>query len=91
MPPWLFCRRRIMKGVLVASVEDDLSGILKDISTETLLVWGEKDTATPLWMGRVMEEELPNAALVVLPKEDHFAYFHLSIQFCRIVDAFLRP
>ena len=81
----------IMKGVLVASVEDDLSGILKDISTETLLVWGEKDTATPLWMGRVMEEELPNAALVVLPKEDHFAYFHLSIQFCRIVDAFLRP
>ena len=40
----------IMKGVLVASVEDDLSGILKDISTETLLVWGEKDTATPLWM-----------------------------------------
>ena len=81
----------IMKGVLVASVEDDLRGILKDISTETLLVWGEKDTATPLWMGRVMEEELPNAALVVLPKEDHFAYFHLSIQFCRIVDAFLRP
>ena len=81
----------IMKGVLVASVEDDLSGILKDISTETLLVWGEKDTATPLWMVRVMEEELPNAALVVLPKEDHFAYFHLSIQFCRIVDAFLRP
>ena len=55
------------------------------------MVWGEKDTATPLWMGRVMEEELPNAALVVLPKEDHFAYFHLSMQFCRIVDAFLRP
>ena len=80
-----------MRGVLVASVEDDLRPLLKDIATETLLVWGERDTATPLWMGRVMEEELPDAALVVLPKEDHFAYFHLSIQFCRIVDAFLRP
>ncbi|MCR0262629.1 alpha/beta hydrolase [[Clostridium] innocuum] len=81
----------VMRGVLVASVEDDLRPLLKDIATETLLVWGERDMATPLWMGRVMEEELPDAALVVLPKEDHFAYFHLSIQFCRIVDAFLRP
>lgn len=80
----------IMKGVLVTSVEDDLRPLLKDIAVPTLLVWGEKDSATPLWMGRVMEREMPQAALVVLPKEDHFAYFHCSMQFCRIVDAFLK-
>lgn len=79
----------IMKGVLVASVEDDIRGELKNIPCETLLVWGEKDMQTPIWMGRVMEEEIPNATLIILPKEDHFAYFHQSLQFTGIVDAFL--
>ena len=80
----------IMKGVLVSTVEDDLRPILSDIKTETLLVWGEKDKETPLWMGKVMEKELRNAALIVLPKEDHFAYFHRSMQFCRIAEVFFQ-
>lgn len=79
----------VMKGILVASVEDDIRAELKNIDCETLLVWGEKDTQTPLWMGRVMEREMPNATLIVLEKEDHFAYFHQSLRFTGIVEAFL--
>lgn len=79
----------IMRGVLVSSVNEDIHDDLKDILCETLLVWGEKDEQTPLWMGKVMEQEMPNATLVVLKKEDHFAYFHQSLRFCRILDAFL--
>lgn len=79
----------IMRGVLVASVEDDIKDELKHIGCETLLVWGEKDTQTPLWMGKMMEQEMQNATLIVLPKEDHFAYFHQSLQFKKIVEAYL--
>ncbi|WP_416326429.1 alpha/beta fold hydrolase [[Eubacterium] hominis] len=79
----------IMRGVLVQAVNEDISDQLHLIDVETLLVWGEKDTQTPLWMGKMMEKEMKNAALVVLEKEDHFAYFHQSFRFLRIVDAFL--
>lgn len=79
----------VMRGVLVKAVNEDITSKLSQIRTETLLVWGEKDTQTPLWMGRQMEKEMPHAGLVVIKKEDHFAYFHQSLRFLRIVDAFL--
>lgn len=79
----------IMRGILVKAVNEDISDQLSDIDVETLLLWGEKDDQTPLWMGKQMEQSMPNAALVVLEKEDHFAYFHQSFRFLRIVDAFL--
>ncbi|MEF9966932.1 MAG: alpha/beta hydrolase [Longicatena sp.] len=79
----------IMRGVFVASVQDDIRSELKNIPCEVLLVWGEYDKQTPLWMGKIMEREIPKATLIVLPKEDHFAYFHCSLQFKGIVEAFL--
>lgn len=79
----------IMRGVLVASVEDDLEPCLPDIACTTLLVWGEYDMQTPLWMGRQMEKAIPDSALIILKKGDHFAYFHQSLTFINIVEAFL--
>lgn len=79
----------VMKGVLVSAVNEDISSELSKIDVETLLIWGEKDEETPLWMGKQMEKDMQNAALVVLEKENHFAYFHQSFRFLRIVDAFL--
>ena len=78
-----------LRGVLVKAVNEDISDELSKIDVSTLLVWGERDTQTPLWMGKQMEKQMSKAALVILPKEDHFAYFHQSYRFLRIVDAFL--
>lgn len=80
----------VMKGVLVASVEENLQPILQDIDVETLLVWGEKDVETPLWMGKEMEKKMKNASLIVLEHEGHFAYFHCSMQFIRIAEVYLK-
>lgn len=80
----------IMKGVLVSCVNEDIRPYLSQIPYKTLLVWGEKDEQTPLWMGKVMENEMPNATLTVLRRGDHFAYFHQSLRFQGIVDAFLK-
>lgn len=79
----------IMKGVLVRSVEEDLRPLLKSIACETLLVWGEEDEATPLWMGRVMEKEMIHATLVTMEEDDHFAYFHQPKRFLAIMEYFL--
>ena len=79
----------IMKGVLVQSVERDLRPLLAQITNEALLVWGEKDEATPLWMGEVMEKLMPHATLIVLDADDHFAYFHQPQRFIAILEYFL--
>ncbi len=70
-------------------MEEDLRVLLKQISCETLLVWGENDEATPLWMGEVMEKEMMNATLIVLEHDDHFAYFHQPQRFIAILEYFL--
>lgn len=80
----------IMKGTLVKCVNFDISPYLKDIKPETLLVFGDKDEATPLWMGKKLEKEMANATLVTFENDDHFAYFHQGDRFNRVLDAFLK-
>ena len=80
----------VMKGTLIKNVNFDITPKLKDIKPETLLVFGTNDDATPLYMGKLMEKEMPNATLVVFENDDHFAYFHQGDRFNRVLEAFLK-
>lgn len=73
----------------VKIVNEDLTNLLEKIKAPTLLIWGEKDDATPLWMGKTMENKIPDAGLVVFENDDHFAYFHQMQRFNTIVSVFL--
>ena len=77
------------RKVLVQVVNEDLTPVLEKIKVPVLLIWGECDNQTPLWMGKKMEALMPEACLIVLEQEDHFAYYHQSGRFCAIVSAFL--
>lgn len=79
-----------MKKTFVKVVSEDLSPLLPRIQAPTLLVWGENDQDTPLWMGQKMEKDIPDAGLVVFEGEDHFAYLREWPRFVRIVGAFLK-
>ncbi|MBW9212831.1 MULTISPECIES: alpha/beta fold hydrolase [Terrabacteria group] len=79
----------IMRPTLVKVVNEDLSPLLNKVNCETLLVWGEFDTAAPLWMGEKMEKEMTNATLVVFDKQDHFAYWNEANRFNQVLWAFL--
>ena len=41
-----------LKGIFIKLVNQDLSKCAKCIKAPTLLVYGKKDTATPVWMGK---------------------------------------
>ena len=78
-----------MRPTLVKVVNEDLSAFLPHIKSPTLLVWGGKDHATPLGMGRRMRELIPEARLEVLPGAGHFAYQERLEEFCALADDFL--
>lgn len=80
----------IMRQTFVKVVNDDIKSLLKDVDSETLLVFGELDEATPLSKGKLMEKLMPNATLVVFENDDHFAYFKQGARFNAVLDAFLR-
>ncbi|MEA5027194.1 MAG: alpha/beta hydrolase [Erysipelotrichaceae bacterium] len=79
----------VMRESFIKIVNEDLSKYLEDIKAEVLLVWGENDEATPLWMGQKMAELIPGAGLAVFEGDDHYAYYHQMARFLRVIDVFL--
>ncbi|MBX6395408.1 MAG: alpha/beta fold hydrolase [Alicyclobacillaceae bacterium] len=79
-----------MRQIMVRVINEDLRPLLAHIRVPTLLIWGEEDQDTPLWMGRIMEREIPDAGLVVLPGAGHFSYLDRFQEFCVIVERFFR-
>lgn len=74
-----------MRVTYVKTVNYDQTSLLSKIPNETLLIWGEKDTATPLWMGKKMEREMQNAGLAIIPGVGHFSYAEDYPRFCSIL------
>ena len=64
----------LMRESLVKSVNTDLQEYLPKIQNPTLLLWGAKDTATPLSDGKRMEALLPNGGLAVSETGGHYVF-----------------
>ena len=67
----------------------DLTKNLKEISNPTLLIWGENDLDTPLYMAKIMEKNIPDSGLVVLENAGHFSYLDNSNKFLKVSQTFL--
>lgn len=80
----------IMRACLVKAVNEDLSHLLPNIKQDTLLIWGDKDTATPLADARVMEQQIPNAGLAVIKGAGHFPFLEQPVLFKNIMIAFFK-
>ncbi len=78
-----------MKKTFVKVISEDLRPLLPSIRASTLLIWGENDQETPLWMGQAMEQEIPDAGLVIFENDDHYAYLRQWPRFVQVVKAFL--
>ena len=79
-----------MRRTFVKVISRDLSDLYPKIRSSVLLIWGEADTETPLWMGREMEKLIPDAGLVLFEKGSHFAYLEQIGRFNLIVRQFLK-
>lgn len=78
-----------MRKTFVKVISLDLKDCYPQIKASTLLIWGDQDTETPLWMGRQMEKLIPDAGLVILEGGTHFAYLEQAPRFNTIVHHFL--
>ena len=78
-----------MRETFQKVIAQDLSDCLPCAKAPTLLIWGENDTATPLWMGQKMEKSMRDAGLVVFENCGHFAYLEQYARFQTVAKKFL--
>ena len=63
-PPLL---RRTMSNILDAELHE----MYPAVTVPTLLIWGEADSITPLWMGEYMQRHIPEARLEIISDARH--------------------
>ena len=63
-----------LKGTFIKVVNEDLTELAQQIKAPVLLLWGEKDTETPVEMGHRYHSLFPNSELITIPNRDHFMF-----------------
>lgn len=79
----------IMKQSFIKIVNEDLKPCLNKINAQTLLIFGENDTETPLYMARRLSKGIAGSGLVVLNGAGHFSFIDKSYDFNIISKEFL--
>ena len=80
----------VLRKTLVSLVNTDLRDILPNIKCPTLLIWGEKDTDTPLSDAKIIESLIKDSGLCVFEGCGHFAFFEQPFRTNAILDSFLK-
>ena len=65
----------LMQETMRNMISADLAPILPYIACPVAIIWGERDTATPLRDGKLMKELLPNSTLTVIKEARHSPQF----------------
>lgn len=79
-----------MKKVFVSIVKTHLDDFLENIEAETLIVFGEKDKTTPLYMAKKLKKKIKNSELKIIPSGSHFAFLENKYLFVKYLKEFLK-
>lgn len=78
----------VMKESFVKIVNEDLKKNAKQISCETLIVWGRSDKDTPLYMAKKLKRVIKESELIILDG-GHFCYLENKNKFIDLIYDFL--
>lgn len=78
-----------MRETFKTVISLDLTDKLKEIMQPTLLVWGENDKDTPLYMAKIMEKNIKDSGIVVIENAGHFSYLDNAQKYLIVVEKFL--
>ena len=69
-----------MRSVLVRVVNQHLDYLLSHIKSKTLLIWGERDKSTQIYMCKKYQKYINHASVYIVPRAEHFVLFsHIFI------------
>ncbi len=78
-----------LKNIFVKVVNQDLSNEAKNIKKPTLIVWGENDKETPLYMAKKLNKYIKDSGIVLLENAGHYSFLEQFNKFISAVNYFL--
>ena len=79
-----------MKKVFNSVVNSFLEENAKLITSKTLIIFGENDIETPIYMAKRLNKLISNSKLVLMENCGHFCFLERPILFCQYLTKFLR-
>lgn len=79
----------IKKKTFVNIVNENLTALLPKVTLPTLIVWGNNDKETPIYMARKLNKKIMGSGLVVLKNAGHYSYLDRPFEFLLILKSFL--
>lgn len=70
-------------------VSTDLTKNLDNIIAPCLIVWGDKDKSTPLYMAKKLNKQIKNSELKIYRNSGHFSYLENFGDFCELCKKYL--
>lgn len=80
----------LLRESMVKVISEDFTENLKHIKVPTLLIWGDKDTATPIQNAKLMEKEIQNCGLVTIKNAGHFSFVSDMPLVSRVLKSFFK-
>lgn len=74
-----------VKQTFINIIKTNLDPFIKNINIPTLLLWGENDHITPVWIAKKMNKNIKSSKLVIIPKEDHSVVYKNPSLFTKYV------
>ena len=78
-----------LKKVLVSCTNYNQRPIVKYIVAPTLIVWGQNDKDTPLYMAKILDKQIKKSKLIVIEKCGHFSFLERPHMFCNLLQDFI--
>lgn len=85
-----YLNAKVLKKSLSKIVNEHYDNVLKEINCTTLLIWSEKDSYVPLWMGELMNSHIPNSKLEIVEGETHGLPLTNPEKTANIISVFLK-
>ncbi len=70
-------------------IQEDITPLLKNIQTPTLIIWGENDQETPINQAHTLHKNISQSKLIILKNAGHFSFLDQKETFIKHVTNFL--
>ncbi|MEG1500290.1 MAG: alpha/beta hydrolase, partial [Clostridia bacterium] len=80
----------VMKKTFVNIINQQLEKECAGITQQTLLVFGENDSETPIYMAKKFKRLIKNSEIIIFKNCAHFAYLENPQLFLKIAKSFLK-
>lgn len=79
----------VMKKIFIRVVNEDLSRYAKEINCPVLLIYGERDTDTPLWIAKKYKRLIKRSSLKIIHRAGHYVFIEREYDTAKIITDFL--